>query len=142
MQVPGQRYVELSTLLIHSSNTKHSHFSLCSNTTSKIEPGLQREFIATSKIQTINRNIPQSSDFNKNLNMLKEQHCKIQATLRTNILLPCCQKVFCYHRNLYSEACSISHFFTSPEAQLTASCLSDLHLSAQVSFFITSHSPF
>lgn len=47
---------------------------LCSNTISTMDPGLQLEYLAASKIQT-ERNIQQSSDLIKNQNMLKEKCC-------------------------------------------------------------------
>lgn len=117
---------------------------LCSNTISTMDPGLQLEYLAASKIQT-ERNIQQSSDLIKNQNMLKEKCCWIQTTLRNNIPQNCCQKVFLsklswYHRSLYSETCSISHFSTSFEALLPASCLGVPHSTAQS--LSLHHSPF
>lgn len=116
---------------------------LCSNTISTMDPGLQLEYLAASKIQ---REI-----FSKALTLSRTRTCLRRnaaeskphsetISLWTVVRRYFLSKLSWYHRSLYSETCSISHFSTSFEALLPASCLGDPHSTAQS--LSLRHSPF
>lgn len=116
---------------------------LCSNTISTMDPGLQLEYLAASKIQ---REI-----FSKALTLSRTTTCLRRnaaeskphsetISLWTVVRRYFLSKLSWYHRSLYSETCSISHFSTSFEALLPASCLGDPHSTAQS--LSLRHSPF